>query len=103
MKTVPPRLAIYLPAILGLGFPLIVKLNHKLFFMGLASARTAIAIEAIYLLASMLAIVLATHAVFRAPRSRLALYFLLLAISIGFWGFGIVMGFERGAAIVTAT
>jgi len=97
------RLLIWSPALLGVAFPFLVKLNHALFRAGWETARSAIGVEFVFLLISLLALAAAVFYGFRMAWRGDYSNAIRVAISIAIWFAGFVTGIEAGAALMYAT
>lgn len=94
---------ISLPAFLGLGFIGIVWMDHRLFQSGIISARGAIGIEVLYLLAFLLSVIWAVVSTLWNIRKSHILRSLLAISSIALGFYLVTIGIENGAAVVFAT
>lgn len=96
------RLALLLsPAILGGVFYLAVKLDHALFRSGAISARGAIGIELIVMLAFLVSLPLSIAVAMRSDNRWTAFAIAAVSIAVGLMIVG--FGFESGAALLYAT
>ncbi len=103
MTIVNGHQVIWLPAVLGGAFPLLVKLHHWLFGQSLISVRYAIGAEAIYLLLCFFAIIMAAVLAVRMIRKKELACVLWIAISVFAGLYLLGVGIESGAAVVYAT
>lgn len=103
LSTVSRRLWGWLPLILGGLFPLIVRLEHWLYSKSKISARAAIGIEAVYLLATAVAIAAALAMGVELFKNRKPMGVLWVVVSVLACLGLLAMGIEDGAAIVYAT
>ena len=96
-------LKLCLPALIGLGFVGIVWVTQTLFQSGSITARGAIGIELMYLVAFWGSVVWAVVPAIRIFRRRRSLWGVLALFSSALGWYFISIGIENGAAVVYAT
>ena len=94
---------IWLPAILGGLFPLVVKFDHHLYKQGTIGVRGAIGIEFLYLIACAAAVFAAIGAALQLIQAKKWGHVISVIVSIVLCSIFIGVGFQNGAALLYAT
>ena len=94
---------LWLPAVLGGGFILVVTLGHWLYAQSIVGVRLLIGVEAIYLVVCAWALIVAVALAVRLIQLRTLGHLVWTAISVFLCLYFLSLGFNGGAAIVYAT
>ena len=103
MKIFLARALIWLPAIMGILFPAVVKLGHQLYSGGTIGARGAIGLELLYLAFCAAAVFASIGVGLQSLRAKKVLDIVWVAVSLLLCLYFLGKGFQSGAALLHAT